>query len=193
MWRWLSRCVPGISIIVLLLLLLFAFPDTAKWSPNLPWPGRVPTQPPVDHGSGKTPPPLSLAQKIFIAYTLIVHVNAQTFAMRLSWALCRLLKETRAVLRRRPSAKNIVHADGNETPQFADSPLATPTSPSSPQATTFDDLGRLEEGEDGEVVHAIILPNYCEDLDTLQTTLSVLASHPRAAAQYEVRRATQPV
>lgn len=48
------------------------------------------------------------------------------------------------------------------------------------------DLGSLEEGEGGEVVHAIILPNYCEGMDTLETTLKVLASHPRAATQYEV-------
>lgn len=37
-----------------------------------------------------------------------------------------------------------------------------------------------------EVVHAIILPNYEENFDTLWTTLHVLASHPRAASQYEV-------
>ncbi|KAI3105138.1 CAZyme family GT2 [Penicillium roqueforti] len=37
-----------------------------------------------------------------------------------------------------------------------------------------------------EVVHAIILPNYEENFDTLWTTLHVLASHPRAASQYEI-------
>jgi hypothetical protein len=34
--------------------------------------------------------------------------------------------------------------------------------------------------------HAIILPNYMEELDTLRETLSVLASHARASQQYEV-------
>jgi hypothetical protein len=188
MWRWFSRCFPGISIILLLLLLVFAFPETANWSSSLPWPGRVPTTttpPPADHGSGKMPAPLSLAQKFFIAYTIMVHVNAQTFVMRLSWALTRAVKETRAVLRRRPSTKTFTGPSGTETPPFADSPASTPISTSPPEPTFFD-LGQLEEGEDVEVVHAIILPNYCEDLDTLQTTLNVLASHPRAATQYEV-------
>lgn len=46
----------------------------------------------------------------------------------------------------------------------------------------------INEIPDEELVHAIILPNYGEDLHTLETTLKVLASHPRAKTQYEVRQ-----
>ncbi|RDW92830.1 glycosyltransferase family 2 protein [Aspergillus mulundensis] len=38
----------------------------------------------------------------------------------------------------------------------------------------------------GEVTHAIIIPNYKEDIGTLRETLNVLASHPRARSRYEV-------
>jgi len=36
------------------------------------------------------------------------------------------------------------------------------------------------------VLHAIIVPNYMEDTDTLKETLSVLATHSKAQQQYEV-------
>jgi hypothetical protein len=175
--------VPGFSILILLALILVAFPEITQWSSNIPWPGKVKT-PTSDHGSTKGPLPLSIAQKIFVGYSLLVHTNAVTFVLRLVWALHRVCRETRAVLRRRPATKSFAGPAGVLTP-FADSPLSTPdASPMVPAVNI--DLGRLEEGEDGEVVHAIILPNYCEGMDTLETTLKVLASHPRAATQYEV-------
>lgn len=41
--------------------------------------------------------------------------------------------------------------------------------------------------EDREpLVHAIIVPNYKEELDTLRETLDVLGSHPQARTSYEV-------
>jgi hypothetical protein len=44
-----------------------------------------------------------------------------------------------------------------------------------------------EKAEDEDLVlHAIILPNYKEDMDTLKETLEVLASHPQAKSSYEV-------
>jgi hypothetical protein len=53
------------------------------------------------------------------------------------------------------------------------------SSPPSPQLA--------ESSPAGEVTHAIIVPNYSETLETLASTLRVLASHPRARTQYEVR------
>ncbi|KAF7591868.1 hypothetical protein BBP40_000910 [Aspergillus hancockii] len=44
----------------------------------------------------------------------------------------------------------------------------------------------VDELDEPEVIHAIILPNYNEEIHTLRTTLNVLASHPRACTQYEV-------
>lgn len=36
------------------------------------------------------------------------------------------------------------------------------------------------------IIHAIIIPNYKEELDTLRETLEVLASHPQAHYSYDV-------
>ncbi|KAG5987584.1 hypothetical protein E4U54_004934 [Claviceps lovelessii] len=45
-----------------------------------------------------------------------------------------------------------------------------------------DDTDYTEDG----VVHAIMIPNYKEEMDTLQETLEVLASHPQARSSYDV-------
>jgi hypothetical protein len=37
-----------------------------------------------------------------------------------------------------------------------------------------------------DVLHAIILPNYKEDIDTLRETLDVLACHSQAASSYDL-------
>jgi hypothetical protein len=44
----------------------------------------------------------------------------------------------------------------------------------------------LQEIKHAGIIHAIIIPNFNENIDTLRTTLSVLASHPRAYSQYKV-------
>ncbi|KAF9894775.1 hypothetical protein FE257_004396 [Aspergillus nanangensis] len=45
---------------------------------------------------------------------------------------------------------------------------------------------RTDRNSHPEVVHAIIVPSYREDFDTLWTSLAVLPSHPRARAQYAI-------
>ncbi|KAG6002406.1 hypothetical protein E4U21_003111 [Claviceps maximensis] len=39
---------------------------------------------------------------------------------------------------------------------------------------------------EGDVIHAIMIPNYKEEMDTLQETLEVLASHSQARSSYDV-------
>lgn len=151
MLRWASRCLPGFSILALLVLL--ARTSNSIWTAG-----------PQD-ASSPSSSLLSVAQQIFIVYTAFVHTNLLAFAVRLSCSLCYTIRQTKEVLaRRRPSSP------------FRE----VPTSPTQklPEPEVF-------EVED-EVVHAIILPNYGEDLHTLRTTLNVLASHPRASTQYEV-------
>ena len=50
---------------------------------------------------------------------------------------------------------------------------------STPKMGTFEEIAE-------SVIHAIILPSYKEDLDTLRETLSVLASHILAKSSYDV-------
>lgn len=64
--------------------------------------------------------------------------------------------------------------ENSASPDFSESETGISTSSSS----TWD-----EE----EIVHAIILPNYKENMDTLRETLHILASHSLARSSHEVR------
>lgn len=165
---WLSRCIPGFSIIALLLLLLFAFPNVLSFPL---WRGLFPST-----GSPSTDPPLSLAQIVFLAYSVFVHLNMFGFTVRLSFSLFNAVKETKAVLGRRVWHTPRHSFEG----RFVDHPSSSQEYPD-PSIFKANDLP-----DDNEVVHAVIVPNYAEDIDTLRTTLNVLASHPRAYSQYEV-------
>lgn len=176
MLQWASRCLPGFSIIALLLLLLAFTSNTLSLSLS-PWTGFLPPKkPPPAAGEGDENVTLNLAQKIFMVYTLFVHTNMLAFAARLSLSLWYVTRETKRVLSRRVCLSS---SPAREMPdpvaKFGDS-------------TVSEMVG--EEAEAEEVVHAIILPNYGEDLYTLITTLNVLASHPRAHSQYEVSHLT---
>ncbi|KAI9933082.1 hypothetical protein MW887_007553 [Aspergillus wentii] len=180
MLRWFSRCLPGFSIIALLLLLLLTFTDAASLSP---WKDFFP--PSTDKPSGDKPSPINIGQKIFMIYTILIHINGFGFTVRLSWSLFNVTKETKLALKRRiwQTSRTPSEADGGD---YVDSP-STPTQKFPDPAvfkmpySSVDSIDELEE-----VVHAIILPNYGEDIGTLKTTLDVLASHPRASTQYEI-------
>lgn len=163
---WVSRCIPGFSIVALLLLLVFSFPDTV----SLPqWIARV------QSAGIPEPSELTLPQKVFIIYTVMVHLNTFGFTVRLSWALAKMTVETKRVLNARGTSR---FSHGQKRARSIDSP---------PPALKCLDQSVIKAINDGpEVVHAIIVPNYAEDIDTLITTLKVLAFHPRAASQYEV-------
>lgn len=170
---WVSRCMPGLSIIALLFLLVLSFPDVF----SLPqWTGLFPQSPgrPSNNESNQ----LSLAQKIFIAYSIFIHLNMFGFTMRLSWALLGATKEAKQVLEARlwDAPRKLVE----NASRFADSPILHQEYPD--PCISKDNV----DGAHEEVVHAVIVPNYAEDIDTLAATLNVLASHPRAQSQYEV-------
>jgi hypothetical protein len=182
MLHWASRCVPGFSILALILLSFVAFADAWHSPPSKH------EHEPKHHG----PPPhgyhpdretniLPMGQKIFIGISLFVHINALYFAIRLFFALVKTLRESKKILGRRLPINSKLSED------MEDETLCDPQ-----DAISLESLGvklpvdKLQLLPVNEIIHAIILPNYKEDFDTLRTTISVLASHPRAATQYEV-------
>lgn len=186
MLGWLTRCLPGFSLIGLALLLICAFTDILE-SPMLK--DFLPT-PPITSPTQNGPwAGLGLAQKIFIIYTVLIHVHTFGFTLRLAWSISRTLQSTKEIFRRRlatspfPSPRPI----RPEYQIYSDAPLF-PVSLPDVTLSSFDKKGfiTVHDLTEKELIHAIILPNYCEDLHTLETTLKVLASHPRAKSQYEV-------
>jgi hypothetical protein len=159
--QWATRCLPGFSILALLVLLLSA-------SDAVPGPWREPTKDKSDR------PGLNLAQKIFILYSILVHLNTLLFTGRLSWALSYAFAQTSKVLKRRDHSLSGAWKQSGPL----ENPFSTAMNKKSPRVSV------AEVAE--EVTHAIIIPNYNEDIDTLRETLDVLARHPRARSQYEV-------
>lgn len=183
MLRWVSRCLPGFSTVLLLLLLGFAFADLDKW---IIWGGsHVNLWDPAFDIWQKKPHShkLKLSQKIFIVYYIATHVDTAGFALRLCLALILVKRKIKQALRRRQVQLPDTYQDG------ASPLLKHRRGPSPPPPYTSTPLSPNLPGLPApgcEVVHAIIVPNYCESLETLSTTLRVLASHPRARTQYEV-------
>lgn len=194
-----SRCFPGFSIIGLLLLLGAAFPSIIHspwWASDLAIQQSAPSSPPGKHER------MRFAQKVFVVYLIFVHLNMLGFTVRLCFSLISLWRQASMSLQQSRFKDNNNGQDkerildstyGNSiSPGSLDNSFSAPSSPR--PMPKYADVGihSLEDqyltpaAPNNELIHAIIVPNYHEDLHTLFTTLSVLASHTRASSQYEV-------
>ncbi|KAF4212100.1 hypothetical protein CNMCM8980_002093 [Aspergillus fumigatiaffinis] len=175
-FQWASRCLPGFSIIALIVLLRLTSSDAvALWK----WKSPLPSSP--KDAPGSQPHHLNMAQQLFVIYTVLVHVSMFAFTTRLAWALFSVTRKTKEALQRRNVAQPRISVDKDKW--LSDTSTLTDTD-SDVSDPLMSDMAYDCDGL--EVIHAIIVPNYCEDLHTLRTTLDVLASHPRARTQYEI-------
>lgn len=184
MLGWVTRCLPGFSIIGLVVLLVFSFSNILTSQPRRsvfpPWVGQ-----PFKEGwwSG-----LNIAQSIFVVYAVIIHIQMSSFTLRLAWSIFRVTAKTREALGRRPTKNfSVSPSPSAQDEGYSSQPISPVSLPSpGPLAEKINLINIGSDPIEDELIHAIILPNYCEDLHTLETTLKVLASHPRAKSQYEV-------
>ena len=131
---------------------------------------------------------------VFAYYSLFIHILVTFFPIRACWAvwgLTNTLKKT---------ARNEATERFNTTPKTWTQPLLTPLESETavdegrPSSAWSDDtldveLDNYDESEPRgveSVVHAIVIPNYKEEIEVLRETLDVLASHPRAKTCYDV-------
>ena len=177
MLTWALRCTPVLSSLLLLLVTYAAFQEPGDSSPSYyTKPGCY---------SPDCWKHLSLSQYIYVAYILLMHLQLLIYGPQLCISLRWLTRNIKVVrdcrvarnLTTKPTKPSDVdfHTDSGYT---SDDSLTS----ASDVAITLPDQPSSEDG----VVHAIILPNYMEELDTLRETLSVLATHARASQQYEV-------
>jgi hypothetical protein len=103
---------------------------------------------------------IRIPQLIFISYSIFLHLIGASIPLRACWSLWNLEKRIR-----NPVYKNPYGSLSNQ--------LIEPQAGKVPAFYPF--------------IHVILIPNYHEDLQTLQDTLRVLASHPQAKAFYDVR------
>ena len=132
---------------------------------------------------------ISKSQLVLACYTVLIHVLGLTFPLRLCYATWRLTQSLReSTTSRGPVTAS--KADFETQPKLSKSPsgseISSYASSSSDIVSSDSESSASSLTDEGSVVHAIIVPNYKEDLDTLRETLEVLACHPQARSTYEV-------
>ncbi|KAK3397953.1 glycosyl transferase family group 2-domain-containing protein [Sordaria brevicollis] len=130
--------------------------------------------------------------RVFAYYCLLIHLLVVIFPLRSNWAVYTITKNLQKMARI-SAARDI---------DFAHQRRGSSTSLSSAETlTSSKDLSSSSSSEAGEsdfelvvdcetppntIIHAIVIPNYKEETDTLRETLEVLASHPQARVTYDV-------
>lgn len=142
-YPYLTRIVPALSLIGVLILLVCSF-IVAPY-------GRVRNG--EHHGEA------TKSQLILAVYTIILHVLSVMFAVRVCWSMGDVINGI------------------NENANVVEKPRRRKS-----QASKNTRVVNLHSGP----TFVVIIPAYKEDIETLQETIAVLASHPRARCSYHV-------
>lgn len=193
--HWTSRCCVGLSLIALFGLAylgLFADPRlssrrTHSIGDDGLGPRAVDRHVPGsqhDHGAGSTT--LTYSRCLFVAYSLLVHITAAAFPIRAAIAIFFMTKRIAKQAMERVhgiQGTSLSAASARSREGVHLSTLATPHNDGEVSDSGYD--GDSEGAEEG-VIHAIVIPNFRENPETLRETLGVLASHSKARSSYDV-------
>ena len=167
---WCIQRVANLGIVALICLILVAF----VWD--------RPSQEKYDDGKPRRQ--ITNGQLVYVYYTLFVHILGVLFPLRLCWATRSMTKNLKMAIQQPQAsptrASSNFHSRRGSEIGYEDS-VASDSSDSIALSTLNEN-----EWDEKPLLHAIILPNYKEDLDTLRETLDVLACHPQASSSYEV-------
>jgi hypothetical protein len=152
--RWAMRCIPGLSVLALLVLIESALQIFQTTIIGLTYPT----------GLAKRGNPV-VAQFLFSTYTILLHFLAFLFPLR----LCRAVWCATSAIRQSQFESGNFLSD-KEKDDDGGSPRL-----------------RGSNGDDADIFHVVIIPIYKEEVETLEDTLNVLASHPAARQTYNVR------
>ncbi|KAF1736463.1 hypothetical protein CRV24_002069 [Beauveria bassiana] len=188
-FAWLSRRVGGLSLISLIFLTYWVLSHEYIAARRLVKPGsadKAPTSRPV-YGAG-------VWSFVFAYYSLFIHFLVFIAPLR----ACKAVWDITASLRKdarlhairdykihRPRCESQASISSSETLHMERLSISTssvePISDTEPSS-----MSESEEPKAISVIHAIVIPNYKEEIDTLRESLDVLACHPYAAMTYDV-------
>lgn len=189
--NWFCRCIPGLSIIAWASIAFLALGDRLAFWPRVSSSnGAFP--PNGRQGGGGGLHHLTYLQLAYICYSVLAHLLACLgFPLRLCWAVWHITGEVKQAEFEAAEGDWDAESDSeseNSLPLSAGfKDVSTPDNPLSRVGTP-----KVPSVHDGKedikevVIHAIILPSYKEDIDTLRETLAVLASHRLAHLSYDV-------
>ncbi|KAI0896904.1 glycosyl transferase family group 2-domain-containing protein [Annulohypoxylon nitens] len=132
---------------------------------------------------------------LFAWYSLLIHILVFAFPMRSCYAIFDITRSlTKAARGRSLRDFKLSHRRrGSSTSLSSSETLTSSKEDSLPSSTTSSEIGDIEpefytdgDVESDRIVHAIVIPNYKEEVDSLRETLDVLASHPQARDSYDI-------
>jgi hypothetical protein len=182
---WMTQCCGGLAWLSVLFLCIYVLTkEAAVTEPGYEYQHVVNTN--AATGAG-------IFTAIFAYWCLFLHLNVAAFSVRSIYGIwdmianlrdmekARLVRGLRSSLRRPGSAASV---SSEET-------LAASPTTCSASSSDAGDLDIEKYADDStmttdRVIHAIVIPNYKEELDVLTETLDVLACHPQARDCYDV-------
>ncbi|KAJ3498558.1 hypothetical protein NLG97_g1018 [Lecanicillium saksenae] len=188
-FAWFSRRVGGLSLIALLALTYVSLSHEYTAARRVVKSDADDKTSPSRFGYGG-----GIWSVMFAYYSLFIHFLVFIAPLR----ACMAVLDICAVLRKDARLHAIrdykMHRPRRESQSsISSSETLTPSrlsiSASSTELMSDVELSSMSESEEPtatHVIHAIIIPNYKEEIDTLRESLDVLASHPHAALTYDV-------
>lgn len=187
---WCSRRVGGLSLLALTFLcfwvLLSEFRSTRRDPTDSAAAAGHPFNRKDPRRASRT---RALSPVVFAYYSLFIHVLVTIFPVRACWGIWDV---TRSLKKAAAAATKLRPAKTERKLSSSSLSSAETLAPSS-SSSTLGDTEDLDSGYYADVepdlrrpIHAVLIPNYKEDIDVLRETLDVLASHPQARCQYDV-------
>lgn len=133
---------------------------------------------------------------VFAYYCLLIHFLVFVFPLRACWSIIDLTKSLKKMRSKTLRELRLTgQRRGSSTSLSSSETMGSVSSPgSSASSSEAGDLeAEMADRDMSSVLHAIIVPNYKEEMDTLRETLDVLASHPQASISYDVSNSYYPV
>jgi hypothetical protein len=129
---------------------------------------------------------------IFAWYCLLIHFLVFMFPIRSLWSVWDITRSLKKTARSK-TLKDFKFAHRRRGSSTSLSSSETLTSSRDNSSSASSDAGDLDnefytdaDNTQDSLVHAIVIPNYKEEMDTLRETLEVLACHPQARSTYDV-------
>ncbi|KAM4059661.1 glycosyl transferase family group 2 domain-containing protein [Hirsutella rhossiliensis] len=196
LFAWCSRRAGGLSMLALLGLCYWVISQESTLQRH-GYKSERPSAPGASYSSTSTSG-AGIWTFVFAYYCLLIHVLVFLFPLRACWSVwditqslrrsaqSKALENFKMGLRRRGSSTSISSSETLTSD--------TLTSDSNAYSSTVSEASDVEpelytdntDAAQDPVIHAIIIPNYKEEMDTLKETLEVLASHPQAHLSYDI-------
>ncbi|KAK4164258.1 glycosyl transferase family group 2-domain-containing protein [Cladorrhinum sp. PSN259] len=134
----------------------------------------------------------ALCVNVFVYYALFIHILVFCFPLRSCWSVYTITKSLKKAACAR-TLRDIKFSYMRRSSSISLDSSETLTSSRELSSTSSSEAGDADTDyyTDGDVapyhiIHAIVIPNYKEETDTLRETLEVLACHHQARTTYDV-------